>query len=228
MKPDKHDLEQKEIRRLRKRDRELWDAIRDQPYVELKEPFQRGWEVYYKLRDDISRRRDAEKIQDLLQLAFQECRVVRSVQHIKNVRKGEKGYYATDWDGRRRYVSYGPDPIHIDQKQYDQLEDHLKVWYHPENRREYAHYSQRYRIILPEYWLVMKVRPHIVTHMQVIDGELYSESNCITRRLERIAYSRYRYCQYQAGQERMLLRLAIQKFIHGEAEDIAILKAFKQ
>jgi hypothetical protein len=226
MNTNKYDLKEKEIRALEKRQRELWKAIKEQPYLELKEPFQRGWEVYYKLRDDITRRRDIDGIRELFGLAYEECRETRSAHEIKLVRRGERGYYMTYWDGERRYVSLGPKRKFIDQWQYDQLEDRIKRWYVLDHYKSSRSCQKQYRIDIPDYWLVMKVRAHIVTHQQMIDGDLYSESDLIKRKLEMLKSRGWRRKNYDPiGRKRVEVRAAIQKFMKGITEDVEIGRA---
>lgn len=92
MKPDKQELKQKEIRKLKKRERQVWQEIRSQPLIELEKPFTKGWEIYYDLKSEIARRKDADQIREKLQLTYPEGRLTRAAVEVRMVRSGKSGY----------------------------------------------------------------------------------------------------------------------------------------
>ena len=222
---NKHERKEKEIRKLKKRVREVDKMIRDQPLKELKEPFQKGWIIFYKLRDDIARRKDADKIWTKLSLAYRESKATKSLKHVKMVRQGIKGYYEIR-DGKRVYITLGPDKKYFTEREYQAFDEHVKAWFYYDITESWYYGSKKYRVDIPDHWLVMKVRANMMTHVQEIDGDLESESEKIWQRLD--VMDRSRWCRRHLdprGKKRTEERIAIQKFMKGITEDVEMGKA---
>lgn len=222
---NKHERKEKEIRKLKKRVVEVSKMIRSQPFKELKEPYQKGWTIFYKLRDDIARRKDAEKIWTKLSLAYYGSKETKSLKHVKMVRQGIKGYHEIR-NGKRVYVSLGPDKRYITEREYNALDAHTKSWFYYDITESWYYGSRKYRVDIPDHWLVMKVRANMITHVQEIDGDLESEFAKARQKLDILSSHRWRGRHLDPrGKKRTEERLAIRKFMQGITEDVEIGKA---
>lgn len=186
MKPNKYEATFKEFLGMQKRKEELRKILSTLPPVPLDKPYQRGWDVFVGLRDDVLNRDDSFDIQMAIDIGYNRGGRVKKVEDVKNIRKGEKGYYKKE--GKQRvWVSYYPQLKLISEKEYelipsaihkffmlDTLSDRYKLWGH-----------KFYVLNLPSYYTVLKVKPHMVTHVYTKDGELESEKEFLDQKLDK-------------------------------------------
>lgn len=194
---NKHDLQFKRFRQLIDRKWEIEKEIREMPYVELAKPYQKGWECFIVLRDDIKGSSKGELLEKLINIGYKPYRYIRNVSDVKNIRKGLKSLtisknvkdlaiynYSYAKGFRRIYtIDYTPEKIHISKKKYESLTAQEQKYFSKE-------YSVKgvlvgYKLELPNHYFTLKTRPYFITHQKVIDCKLESElgyvNNLITQ-----------------------------------------------
>jgi len=224
MELDKHEKKYKEYVRMQKRCDELWREIRKLPLIELDEPYQKGWIIKLELREDIRRRADGDIIQKMLDMSFRET-TTTSVKHVRMIRQGKKSYYV----GNRHYSLFPPRQC-ISHETYLSLNPSEQKYFHLD-RFSYGYLTKGHKTYyghFPEYWLVIKARPNIITHRRQKGGELEKEYDYLHHKLYHsgefsefnINYGK----SFPASKDRARVRDDIQKFMKGEIEDIYNLK----
>lgn len=156
---------------LRKQD-ELYDIKNALGYEKLEKPYQYGFNAFHVLRDDISRRKDADVFQYLLDT-----------------------YSTTPWskDGifYRKYKRYNSDNRPkfrlISEADYEKLEPKYKKHFIHDAKEDRKFWNgtvyKYYRCYLPPHFLVMKVVNYYITHKQVIDATVESELNFVNNKI---------------------------------------------
>lgn len=223
---DKYEKKYKSFLKMQRRLDEIEDELRKLPLRELKEPYQKGWNISIRLRDDISRREDAHIIQQIVDLGWHKENYTTDIEAVKAVRKGLKSYICTKY---KEPVSISLFPLRKDltEEQYNNLPEKVKLNFRLDNFTErYLKYNRKYYYChLPNYYTELKVRPNIITHERLKGGELESEKDFLRGKLQefyRIYY--YGYKRINLKSERRIVRDEIQKFKKGENEDIFLSK----
>lgn len=227
MNANKYEQREKRFIRLLKRLDKVEAEIKARPELPLKEPYQRGWEVYYKLRDDVSRRADAEELTEKIKLAFDGKRITTSVKEVKRIRKGERGYFKMGWDGKKYYHSFGPKRKYLSEREYRGLDEPTKLWFSDNAPPGWRSDDKKYTLYIPEHLLVLKVRPNMITHYYEKGGDLESEKKELEDALEPYWRGRSGWrgkypSGYLSGRKRMETRMKINCYLNGEADDILI------
>lgn len=185
--PNKYELAHKAFLKAQRRLEVVKKEIRKLPLQELKEPFQQGWEVTIRLRDDIARRKDADKILEAIKIGYRPNTHLSKLSHLKKLRAGEKGY----WDrlGKDRcWITFYPSLIQLKVKEYEALPESLQKYFvkHVDSVTHYGqvYTSTYYKISLPDYYTTLKARPNIVTHYRVKGGPLEKEQAELSKILQ--------------------------------------------
>lgn len=176
---------------------EIRDKKRNPKYKSLVEPYQIGWKVYIDLRNDIARREDAGFLRGLIRKGYKDFKSVRHVERIRDIRRGEKGYFM--WGDRRwHWVSYYPDRKRFSEKQYNKMSERQQKYFEW-NNDIYNHRWVKgwYTLSLPDYYLVLKSKPHIVTHAVIHDPMLDSRETELKEYLEPYFRKGYNYRTYR-------------------------------
>lgn len=223
---DKYEKKYKSFLKMQRRLDEIEEELRKLPLRELKEPYQKGWNISIRLRDDISRREDAHIIQQIVDLGWHKERYTTDLEAVKAVRKGLKSYICTKY---KEPVSISLFPLRKDltEEQYNNLPEKVKLNFCLDDFNErYLKYNRKYYYChLPNYYTELKVRPNIITHERLKGGELESEKDFLRGKLQefyRIYY--YGYKRINLKSERRIVRDEIQKYKKGENEDIFLSK----
>jgi hypothetical protein len=135
-------------------------------------PYQLGWTRHFKLRDDISRRSDAEWIQKALDLVntFQYCR------NKKFVRRTHK----------KQVVVIEQTLRHISVEKFEKLEPRIakyfrRGWYFPRaNGEPYEVYY-----FIHDYWAVFAVEPNMIVEQWVPDRRWEQKMGELRLKIER-------------------------------------------
>lgn len=221
---NKHEKEYKQFLEYGRRIRQLEKKIAEQPTVRLKEPYQRGWEVYLDFRDDIKNRKDYPELKEVLNLTDKpfETRDINLIRYIRSHRSlsgfhyGRDRYRTYDFEFRRMFKGeYHNLPVDI-RKHFIQLSDKYgKEYWYPK---------------IPDYWFIVKTRPNIITHTKDIGGRLYKELAYLEDKRSQLGtkfwinYS----SSYPAYKDRAITRDKVSKFLKGEIEDITTEKIPKE
>ena len=164
----KKDLE-KQIRKQYKRCTELWDLRCNIPLVQLKNPYQKGFVRFFKVRDDVKRSKDGNFFEGILN----KINTKMYSENRKFLKKKRKF-------GRRIYVNREQKLIQLSTFQ----------WNHPKlglsirekqyflKREEYNPFRKCYSVYYEfiEPWrFILSVKPNIITHYKPLNSDLEKE-----------------------------------------------------
>lgn len=167
----KHKFYKKYLELLEKQSN-LYDIKDALGYEKLEKPYQYGYNAFHVLRDDISRRKDADVFQYLLD-----------------------NYSVTTWskDGvfykvYKKYISDNrPHFKLICEADYLKLETKYKKFFihiEKEDRKFWnGTVMKYYRCYLEPHFLVMKIANSYITHKRVIDGEVEQELDFVNDKI---------------------------------------------
>lgn len=222
---NKYDKKYKEYLKLRERLDEVGTLIAKIPSVKLDKPYQRGWVIKYDLRPDIKRRKDVADILFILDKGYHKYHFTNDVKTVKAVRKGAK-YIEYTLKKKKSRVSLEPGKRRLTEKEYNALPDKFKVYFIMDTSSEiYTKWKRKeYICYLPHYWLLLKARPNIVTHLRGKACDLETEYTQLRSKLQdmwNVYLSNYS-SSYPAYKDRTRVRAKIQKFKHGAIDDIYI------
>lgn len=164
----KEDFE-KQLIRLRKREKELWSKLKNLPLVPLESPYQKGWERSFVLREDVARSSEAEFYRTLLekintwQFSSEKSFKRKKKRKRRNVyvEKLQTVKEFSEWDWRS-----------------PKLELTEKEKTHFYKRERWCSNFKRYKIhyVFNEPWrYVLRVSPYMITHTKMVDSDLESE-----------------------------------------------------
>lgn len=230
----KQEKVEKDIIALKKRADVLHTLkYRKKVYKPVEKPFQNGWIIYPALREDALRRADAERMQAALDACSHEHTTTdpKLVSKIRQTRSLEacrklfyhKGYHYFSWYS-------GPDVKPLTEKQYNALPEELKCYYYVEetisrwgNIPVRKYHLSAYK--LPTYYIILKVKPRMITHLHEPDPEVERELKWINDKLDQMmawasSYSRKWERKLDIRRMRSAVRAGKRKFVKGELEDI--------
>jgi hypothetical protein len=164
-----------ELDKLNKLQREL-------PYVKLEEPIQKGWNSYYTLRKDISKRKDANSIEEALKLGFKKNKYIHSSKYVKMIREGATFYIVTTWDGKTKEVSLTPDIVLYKAEKFESMD--LK----PSVFKWFTSYIDKYnkkvyKLDMPKYFLTLKCKKRMVDKIQSFSPDLEKDLSIVKDKL---------------------------------------------
>ncbi len=218
---NKHDKKYKEFVKLRHQLDEVNRKLRTLPWVELDEPYQRGWIIYYDLRDDIKRREDYPEIRETVEKGYSEV-YIRNPKYVKAVR-AKASLIFTSKNGKHSYDLY-PHRKKLSDREHDKLQSYSKKYFSLEDDRKPWGWSNSYRIHVPTYWLVVKVKPCMVTHERMFDANLQKEYDYLKWRVwyskEFRSFHTYYSKSYPRTSQRTWIRNQISKFMKREIHDL--------
>ncbi len=222
---NKEELKHKEFIKLNKKLNKLWDKLKAMPNVKLNEPYQRGWVIKYDVRDDIKSRKDYPAIKELLERGYTDG-YTTNVNVVKAIRRGDTQARMKNSFGQLTSISYFyPKRASLTEKEfldggkvYDKyfILDTLSERYRKFGRREF-------HICVPSYWLVLKVKPNMITHKKLKGGAVEKEYDFIWDKLYSGDFSSFltNYASsYPAYKDRGKVRTKISKYKNGIDEDI--------
>lgn len=221
MKLHKNDLKYKKFLKLERRMDELSKELAKVPARELKEPYQKGWIVTYELKPEIKRRKDAPVIQEVANLTYGST-WIRRVEWVKAIRSGAKKVLVKG----NKWHSLIPGRHGVKVEEYNKFIPAVAKYFDLDTLsdlyKKYGH--KRYFATVPQHWMVLKARPHIVTHERVMGGPLQKEYDRLNQ--EWYSYwattSRGNYSvEFPKNHVRTEQRSMIQKFKKGEIDDIS-------
>lgn len=223
---NKYDTKHKSFIKMQKRQQELQDELDKIPLRELKTPYQKGWLITYRLRDDISRRPDADLILQVLEAGWQKEVYVKDLEAVKAVRQGFTKYVSKrkDKDGNFISVDLRPQRKLVDKKKYEEFPERVKTFFYLDTTHEaYIKYNREYFYgVLPAYYLELRVRPYMVTHDRIKGGELEEEYEFLRDKLQEYWREYFGYRRYPRGSRRREERDQIRKFMNGDKDDILL------
>lgn len=154
---------QKELLKLDTERRKLEDIRRDYPTIELNPPIQTGWEKTFELRDDCTRRSDADVYRRILGVINRKVFCRRKDFVDKWSKKpvileldiiGEGQWEKLDWpEHYKKYFTFG-----------DWVDRCCTI-------TKKIYYKRGYKFNQPFYF-VERIDPYLMTHRKVMDGEV--------------------------------------------------------
>lgn len=157
MNRNKQEKRKKEILRLRREASEIWDAQRNQNWVEYDEPIPHGWIAEYVLRADIERSPQAKIYQEVLNACSKSCWSRRKDFKYKE-------YKSKKWQVLKPGLS------NIKASEYDKLSDKAKNYfclsYNPYGYRvEYVCHLERWKLDIKK---TRKYKTHYQEHDELL------------------------------------------------------------
>lgn len=218
------DLKYKEYVKLRARHDELWKKLSKLPSVKLDKPYQKGWIISFDVRADIKKRADYPVIKEALERGYYDSytnnvkvvKAIRTKDHAAIIKGKWNSNLISDFYPKRNIMTEAEHKVSKSLSKYFELDT---------TSERYIKYHRRdYYCTFPSYWLVLKVKPYMITHRHIKGGALQKEYDHIHNRLW---YSGEFNCiinnygkSFPAIKERTRIRGKIRKFLSGDAEDI--------
>jgi hypothetical protein len=163
-KRNKYFFREKEIIRLKMKDAEIHDAIRNQGLVELEEPIHKGYYAEWVLRDDILRREDAAVFQE----ALDACK--------SRIFSKTPDFLFKDYK-TKKMIRRNPGLMQINKAKYESLSPSARKLFYEDisKSRRYWRYgfSDKFYICTLSYELAVKVTKAYITHRTEHDNVLY-------------------------------------------------------
>jgi hypothetical protein len=219
---NKYEIRYKSFLKMEKRLSVVQDLLRKLPLIELKQSYQSGWYIRYEFRSDVSRRKDIEILKEVLRVGWDAYNVTFNPSDITRIRKGE--FFRVIKKGKSK-IDYRPKRGKIDEKEYLSLSTKVQHYFHLDTTSDiYRLYGRKYyEASLPSYWLTLKVKPRIITHIRKRGGLLEKEYQFLRDKLWEFWRENHGYRKhFPTGEERTETRTKIQKFIKGESDDISL------
>lgn len=178
MKRNKKAEKYKEFLRLQDAYYENIEAQRNLGYKPLEKPIHHGYDAYWVLREDVVRREDADKFQEILDNFS-----ITVWCKNKEFRVWDRYY--------KRMVDVNPGLREIDQKQYNNLSTWAQRFFYSYEKQSSWGGATRtvYAVNIPSYFLVRKVVKSYKTHYKVLDSDLQREEAEIKAQLDTIFYN---------------------------------------
>jgi hypothetical protein len=177
---DKHFACEKNLRRLEREAKRLWQVRRDTPLVPLEQPYQRGWFKTYVLDSRIAHRADAPMFHEMLRAVNQrvysrnrEFRSARGFPIVLGTRRISLHRWAKlAWPAsHQRFFRLGC--WRIDDEEFRQSQPRLRAW-----RRGYK--------LEIDWWLREDIEPAMITHQRVALPEVETRLAEIESALRRV------------------------------------------
>ena len=219
------DFKHKEFIKLQNRLNELYEKMKKLPNIKLDKPYQRGWVIFYDVREDIKRRLDYPTIKEAVEEAYYES-YTNDIKVVRAIRRKEgNGLIKNKWGSIQSVSSYYPHRRLYSEKEYEITKTLNKFLELDTSSEAYRKFGRKaYYCAFPHYWLVIKVKPNIITHKKSKGGEIESEYENIRKRLywsgEFISFQINYGKSYPSHKDRTKIRGSIRKFINGDADDI--------
>ena len=167
-KRDKHETEERELRRLYQKYISIGKAINNLGWLDLDKPIYLGYIKQFVLRDDISRRKDASIFEGIL-------KSINDFSTCKN-----KDFMAKEWKTKKK-VPISHNLKYLTKKKFNKLptnqQKHFSAAY------DHKHSCWKYRFVL-SYYFVPKIDKNYAYRIRVFDADLERQSDEIERHIE--------------------------------------------
>jgi hypothetical protein len=169
----------KRLIQLHKQEVKLWTDRRKLPWVPLAEPYQKGWKRFFVLREDVKRSNNAGFYESMLEK-------INTIQYSKDKdfkvkkRRMRKRVYEVEKQFLREFNEWEWNSSRL------RLTEDEKAFFY---RKETPGPKNKYIIVKYVYtepWrFVLQIRPHMITHMKMIDEDLEREVQLLENYIER-------------------------------------------
>lgn len=177
MKRNKKTEKYKEFLRLQNAYYENREAQRNLGYKPFDNPIHYGYEAYFVLRDDVTRREDADKLQYILD------------NFSKRAWSRRKDFKVWSY-GRNSTVDVTPGFKELDSYAYEKLPPWAKKYFYSYEAKGWGGKTYtKYVVVIPGHFIVNKVVKSYKTHYKVTDEILKQEEAEISARIESQFYN---------------------------------------
>jgi hypothetical protein len=163
-KRNKQFIQEKLLNKLKRKDEEINNDIRNQGWVELEKPIHHGFYIEYILRDDILRRDDAAAYQEALNVCMEKS-------WCKDDKFKHKDYKTKKW------YDILPKLHNISKEKYEQLSPSAKKFFVEDTNKERKYwrygFSNKWYVCTLSYELVKFISKAYITHRREHDSVLY-------------------------------------------------------
>jgi len=168
----------KQLIKLDKRRDELWEQKRLLPMVALEHPYQRGWKRFFVLRDDVKHSPRKDFYEALLpKINTVEFHQDRSFKRKK--RRKQRYVYQVKAQVLRELSQHSWDINRLN------LTEEEKVCFTRVETFDVKTCRTDVKYVFAEPWrFVLKVAPHIVTHIKLIDADIERELSYINDHID--------------------------------------------
>ena len=172
----------KEYLALQRRDEKLSDERRNLGYRELEKPIHHGYNAYLELREDVQRRIDKEGLAYQYIIKNFMVETWSKTQDFVNKHKGKRyHYYEYNYENK-------PHIRKITEREYETLHPSIQKCfynYRIDNKHYWGGAEQRiYSHLIPDHYLIMKIKNSYITHQKVIDSQLEREISFVDDKLQ--------------------------------------------
>jgi hypothetical protein len=167
-KRDKHEDDDRELRRLYQKYKSIDKAINNLGWLDLDKPVYLGYIKQFVLRDDISRRKDANVFEGIL-------KSINDFATCKN-----KDFLRKEWSTKKK-VPISHKLKALNKKQFNKLPTNQQK--HFSEVYDYKNSCWKYRFI-HDYYFVPKIDKHYAYKVRVFDSDLEQQSAEIERHFE--------------------------------------------
>jgi hypothetical protein len=156
----------KKYLKVKRRSEEIRESIKKLGYVKLENPYQKGWDAHFILRDDIKNREDADVLQYIIDT------------YGSKIYSRTKDFKA--WDNKGKcYFEHKPSIKDLTQEEWESYVPTVQKWfkYNPTLDKPTYWWSKPecYVCTIPEWFLKVKVTKHWVTEYKEHDEVLVQE-----------------------------------------------------
>lgn len=242
MKLNKKTLSSKKFRALTKRRDEIsWEIYRaKRKWKPLKEPYQDGWILYIGLREDAMRREDAPLMLEALSKIqcntwTKDPKLVSKIRANPGLSRARMLFpkRSGGWPFYNDIYNGCPSVAYLTKEKHQALPERLKSMFYVSVHTEPARWGmqerkvERYYFFIPDYYLIVKVKKRMITHVGEIDPALMKEKAEIEAQLEDYWYREpgrsERYGEDQINQPNVIRshwRAALTKLKKNELDDV--------
>lgn len=164
----KEDFE-KHLIQLRKREKELWKKRKDLPLIPLENPYQKGWQRSFVLREDVARSSEDEFYRTLLE-KINTWQFSSEKSFKRKKKRKRRNVYVEKIQTVKEFSEW--------EWKSPKLELTEKEKVHFYKRERWCSNFKRYKIhyVFNEPWrYVLRVSPYMITHTKMVDSDLESE-----------------------------------------------------
>ena len=163
----------KEYLALLRKDEKLGEERKNLGYRELEKPIHHGYNAYLELREDVQRRIDKEGLAYQYILKHFMVETWSKTPEFVTKHKGKRyHYYEHNYENK-------PHIRKITEREYEKLHPSVQKYfynYRIDNKYFWGGAEQRiYSHIIPDHYLIMKVKNSYLTHQKVLDSDLERE-----------------------------------------------------
>jgi hypothetical protein len=164
----KEDFE-KHLIQLRKLEKGLWKKRKDLPLIPLENPYQKGWQRCFVLREDVGRSSEAEFYRTLLE-KINTWQFSSEKSFKRKKKRKRRNVYVEKIQTVKEFSEW--------EWKSPKLELTEKEKVHFYKRERWCSNFKRYKIhyVFNEPWrYVLRVSPYMITHTKMVDSDLESE-----------------------------------------------------